>query len=353
MWRFPFDLCQPGAVFLASTLSLVAVAVSLAAAPAPATEVKPVQVEVDAPVGCANANDFLNSLQSRIHLVRQATEDEPHTTLQVRLTEIRRNVLGELRLVDERGEIRTRKVQGANCDVVVQALSLAAAVALDPNVLLSEPEPLPATTTTDGASPPPAIVPAAEESVDSRKTTDALSSLAFPSGRRFELGAASVGSFLLSSGISPGIAAFGRWTPAGSGRFRPTLGTAVIYLRNDVPRSSGAAQASLTGLVVTLCGAGWSASLIRVKLCGLVMAGWLSVSGQQVASPSSVDLLWLSAGALVRAAVLLGRGFSLDLEVGASAPFIRREFYTTLPSHVVEKTPTISPMAGLGLVYGF
>jgi hypothetical protein len=83
------------------------------------------------------------------------------------------------------------------------------------------------------------------------------------------------------------------------------------------------------------------------------MAGLLSVSGYQVVHTSSVDLLWLSAGAVLRTAVHLGRGFSLDLEAGASAPLIRREFYTTLPSHVVEKTPTISPVVGLGLAYGF
>jgi hypothetical protein len=272
------------------------------------------------------------------------------------LIEIRRYVLGELRIVDDRGGIRTRRVQGSNCDVVVQALSLAAAVALDPSVLLSDPAPVPAATTTGEATPPPAVIPAAPaaaESVEVRKTTDALPSPAVQRSRRFELGAASVGSFVLSSGISPGIAVLGRWTPAGSGRFRPTFGTAVIYLRNDVLRSSGAAQASLTGLVVTMCGTGWSASVIGVKLCGLVTAGWLSVSGQQVARTSSVDLLWLSAGALVRTAVSLGRGFSLDLEVGATAPFIRREFYTTLPSHVVEKTPVVSPIAGLGLAYAF
>ena len=128
---------------------------------------------------------------------------------------------------------------------------------------------------------------------------------------------------------------------------------AVTYLRNDVLRSPGAAQASLTGLVVTMCGIGWGASVVTVKPCGLVMAGLLSVSGHQVAHTSSVDLLWLSAGAVVRTAVRLGRGLFLDLEAGASLPFLRREFYTTLPSHVVEKTPTISPMAGLGLAYGF
>ena len=340
-------------MFLASTLSLVAVVASVAAIPDPVTEVKPVQVEIDAPAGCANANDFFSSLCSRTQLVRQATGDEPRTTLQVRLLEMRRYVLGELRMVDDRGVTDTRRVQGANCDDVVQALALAAAVALDPSVLLPATVTIPAPATTSPASPTPTIAPTVVESVNIRKPVDPPSSSASRIDPRLELGAASVGSVLLSSGISPGMAVFGRWTPAGRGWFRPTLGMAVTYLRNDVLGSPGAAQAGLTGLVVTLCGMSWGVSIMTVKPCGLVMAGLLSVSGHQVARTSSVDLLWLSAGAVVRSAVYLGDGLSLDLEAGVSAPFFSREFYTTLPSHVVDKTPTLSPVVGLGLAYGF
>ncbi len=340
-------------MFLAITLSLVAAVAGLAAVPDPATEVKPVQVVVDAPEGCANADDFFSSLRFRTHLVRQATGDEPRTTLRVRLIETRRYVLGELRMVDDRGGTDTRRVQGANCDDVVQALSLAAAVALDPSVLLPPTVTIPAPAAAAPVSSPPTIAPAVAEPVDVRKPAVSPPLLASQSGPRFELGAASVGSVFLSSGISPGMAVFGRWTPAGRGRFRPTVGVAVTYLRNDILRSPGAAQASLTGLVVTVCGMVWGARSITVEPCGLVMTGLLSVSGHQVEHTSSVHLLWLSAGAVVRTSVHLGRGFSLDLEVGASAPFIKREFYTTLPSHVVEKTPTISPVAGLGLAYGF
>jgi hypothetical protein len=352
-----FDLCQPRNVFLAGTLSVVAwgLALGLAAASGPSTEAKPVQVEIEAPSGCANANDFLKSLQARSHLVRQATGDEPRTTLQVRLIEMRRYVLGELRMLDDSGAIHTRKMQGANCDDVVEALSLAAAVALDPSVLLAEPAPV-ATSAAAPAAPanvPPTTVPAVRSPVDVQRTTDAVASPASHEGHRFELGAAAVGSMVLSSGMSPGLSVFGRWTPAGSDRFRPTMGMAVTYLRNDVLGSPAAAQASLTGLVLTLCGEGWGARALSVKPCGLVMAGLLSVSGRQVVHSSSVDVFWLGAGADVRTAVRLGLGFSLELEAGASAAFIRREFYTTLPSHVVEKTATISPLASLGLAYGF
>jgi len=351
-WTHRWVLCQPRVVFLASTIPLFAAVVGLATTPDPATKVKPVQVEIDAPKGCANADGFFSSLQFRTSLVRRATADEPRTILQVRLLETRRYVLGELRMVDDRGGTDTRRVQGPNCDDVVQALSLAAAVALDPGVLLHATVTIPAPEATTPANPPPSIAPAVVQPVDVR-TPSSPSSNNSRRNPRFELGAASVGSVFLSSSVSPGMAVFGRWTPTGSGWFRPTVGMAFTYLRNDVLGSPGAAEASLSGLIVTICGIGWSASVITVKPCGLAMAGMLSVRGHQVARPSSVDVLWLSAGAAVRTKVYLGRSLSLDLEVGASAPFLRREFYTTLPSNVVEKTPALSPLAGLGLAYGF
>ena len=164
-------------MYLATTLSLLAAAANLAA-PDPATEVKPVQVVVDAPLGCADAIDFFSSLRSRTQLVRQAMGDEPRTTLQVRLLEMRRYVLGELRMVDNRGETDTRRVQGANCGDVVQALALAAAVALDPSVLLPATVTIPAPETTAPANPPPTIAQAVVEPVEVRKPADSPSSSA-------------------------------------------------------------------------------------------------------------------------------------------------------------------------------
>ena len=339
-------------MFLATALPFLAAVAGLAAAPDPPTEVKPVQVEVDAPTGCANAKDFLNHLRLRTHLVRQATGDEPHTTLEVRLVEMRRQVTGELRVVDDRGESDTRKVQGANCDDVVQALALAAAVALDPNVLLPTAVTTQTPATAVPSSPPPASAPAAVERVDVPKSIAVPEADASRIEPRFALGAASMASVVISSSISPGVELFGRWTPVHSGAFRPTVGLAAFYLRNDLLGSPGAAQASLAGLAATLCGTGWGPGRINFKPCALLMGGLLSVRGQQAILTSSVDLLWLSAGVVARTSVHLGRGFSLDLEAGVSAPFFKREFYTTLPSHVVEKTSTMSPVAGVGLDYG-
>lgn len=352
MWHLWFHMCQPRVVFLASTLSLFAAVVSVTAPSGP-TEVKPVQVEIDSPEGCGSAEDFFVSLRSRTSLVRKATDGEPRTTLHVRLLGMRHHVLGELRMVSDRGGTDTRRVQGPNCEDVLQALSLAAAVALDPSVLLPPivTTPAPAPTVVDPS--PPALSLPESKSAAPPKAVDAPPSPISPGGSPFELGAAAAGATLLSSGPSPGLSIFGRWTPAGSGAFQPTVGMAVTHFRNDILMSPGAAQSTLTGLAVTVCGAGWRGSLIGVKPCLLGMAGVLSVSGQHVARVSTVDVFWISAGAVMRTAFRLGGGFSLDLEAGASMPFIRREFYTTLPSHVVAKTAVISPVVGLGISYNF
>jgi hypothetical protein len=128
---------------------------------------------------------------------------------------------------------------------------------------------------------------------------------------------------------------------------------AVTYLRNDILMAPGAAQATLAGLAMTGCVAGWRGNVIALKPCLLGMAAGLFVSGQHGVRTNTVGLLWLSAGSVMRAAIRLGGGFSLDLEVGASVPFVRREFYTTLPGHVVDKTAVISPVFGLGVSYAF
>ncbi len=341
---------QTKCVVLASAFPFLVV--SLAGATESATALKPIQVQMEAPAGCANAEDFFSSLLSRTSLVRQAAEGEPHTTIQVRLIEMPRYVLGELRIVDDRGETDARKVQGATCDDVVQAVALAAAVALDPSVLLPPTVAIPAPAKDAPASTEPHMAPEAVPPQDVREPKDSGGRV-LRSEQRFELGAALAGSLVVSTGMSPGLTIFGRWTPAGRSLLRPTLGLAVTYFRNDVLVSPGAAQATLGALAVTLCATVLSGRIVTIKPCGLIAGGLLSVQGYQVVHTSSVNLPWFSAGAVARTGVHFGGAYSLDFEAGISAAVPKREFYTTLPTHVVERTPTFSPIASLGLAYAF
>ena len=349
-------------MLLASYLSLLAVAASGLAAPDLAKEAKPVQVEFDAPTGCSGADAFFRSLSSRTDMVRQADGSEPHTTLQVRLTRTRGRVLGELRVVDDRGGTDTRKMQGATCDDVVQALSLTAALAMDPSALLSAPAtaPVPEATGLSGTETSAARLAANplatrnRSEADLRKAVDDVSaSNAATYVPRFEVGASTLGTTLLTSRANPGIAVSSRWTLDGQGVLRTTLGLAIAYLRNDAMQSPGPVQVSLTEGVATACPLRLSASILTFQPCALMAAGWFTASGRQGMHNYHVGHLWLSAGGSLRMAAALGHGLSLDLEGGVVAPFFKRRYYSTTPDQVVGETPSISPIISLGLSYGF
>ena len=350
-------LCHRSSVLLASYLSLLAVAAAGLATPDPDNGAKPVQVEFDAPAGCSGAEAFLSSLRSRTEAVREYDGNEPHTTLHIRLTRMHGRVLGELRVVDDRGGTDTRKMQGASCDDVVQALSLTAALAMDPSALISAPASAPGPTVTaapaaeadatpDVSNPPDTPKPSEAEVRKMAEVPDATASRANLLVPRFELGAGALGTALLTSRASPGIAVYSRWTLAGSGVLRATLGLAFVYARNDALRSPGGVQVSLTGLAATACPLRLSAGILTIQPCALMVVGWFSASGRQATHNYDVNHLWLSAGGGLHVSALVSEGLSLDLDGGISAPFIKRAFFATTRDNVVGENPSISPASG-------
>jgi len=343
-------------VLLAGYFSLIIATVAGPVAPESGTGAKPVQVVFDAPEGCSGAGAFFKTLRSRTDRVRQAEGKEPRTTLQVRLTRSRGQVVGELRMADDRGGGDTRKVQGANCDEVVQALSLTAALALDPSALNSAPvtTAVPVSSTSSAPAPVPPVAPAVTKKppAEPSPSPDSISARASRPVPSVELGAGPVGATVLSGSYSFGVEVFARKIFAGKGSFRPTLGLAVAYLRNDVLQTPQDVQVGLAGLAGTVCPLRWTSGVLTFQPCGLFLAGWLSASGRQVTQSRTVDRLWLSAGGVARAAVLFGRGISVELEGGLSAPLLKRRFYATVPSNVVAETPKITPIVGLRLTFG-
>jgi hypothetical protein len=102
----------------------------------------PIRVEFEAPAGCSGSSQFYQGIRARTKRVALAGRGEAGLTLRVRLRQSASHVHGELQVIDEEGATDTREVDGATCAEVVEALSLTAALAVDPTAALS-PAPAP------------------------------------------------------------------------------------------------------------------------------------------------------------------------------------------------------------------
>ena len=127
------------------------------------------------------------------------------------------------------------------------------------------------------------------------------------------------------------------------------LGVALLHVPNDFLLASPDVVVRWTAVALTACPPIGLGGRFQIQPCLLGMGGWLTAREQAVANPSSVGRTWWSAGALVRATLPLGGGFSIDLDVGVSVPFVKRRFIVTSPDSTVGETPSVSTVAGIGV----
>lgn len=361
------DPCQRSLVFAPGYLCLILAA----AVPEAATVTRPVEVQFEAPTDCGGKDAFFARLHARTEHVRVAEDDEPRTTFQVRLSRERARVVGELRIIGDGGTTDTRKVQGLSCDDVLQALSLTAALALDPTAVLfvspmasdaeatsagmpAGPEPSPISS-ADQAPAPVVDKPTAPPAPKASEPAVAASTSTSPPRHvpSVEVGAGVVGLSLLSGGYSVG-AALSLYKSLGTGEvFRPAIGLTLIYARHDVGHTPSSAAATLLAGGVLLCPVRVGASVFAFQPCAALWGGVLEAMGRELTQEERVSRPWLSMGLSLRSLVSLGRGLALQVEGGFQVPLLRRRYFATLPSNVIAETPTLSPVVGVSLTYGF
>jgi hypothetical protein len=163
-----------------TALLLAPLTVSATGAAAEQPRAEPVRVDIQAPSDCADGILFLDEVRSRTPLVRAAVEGEPARVFRVTVT--RDGAVARGTLVVQEGDHAStpRRVLGASCEEVVQALALVAALAVDPLAsmvprLQGEKPATPGTTAPPALSPavpstaaPPALPVAAPRPNDSR-----------------------------------------------------------------------------------------------------------------------------------------------------------------------------------------
>jgi hypothetical protein len=329
-------------------------------------------VEFDAPAGCSSADAFYAGVMARSDRARRAGAGEEGVRLGVRITRAGGKVHGELRVLDGRADLETRKVEGSRCDEVVEVLSLTAALAIDPGARVASvpaaaapasvsaspaptagaaaPSPTPAPRPApEPVPPPPEAPPAASAAVAAAAEASAPGVTTARAPYAFTIGVGARTTETVSPSFGGAVSVrLERTAPSGRG---PSLALAGSYVSNEL-FSPAAELASTYAAAELLACPGWSAgTAVVVEPCAEAVGGWLTATDRAVTNPRAVGRTWGSLGALVRAALRVGAGFALELEGGLTVPVVERRFITTTPERTVGQTPAISGTIGLGITF--
>lgn len=300
-----------------------------------------VRVSYDAPATCPTQAAFYEAVRARTDHVREAASDEPALDVNVRVSRTERGFVGEVREAMNHTESSARSVDGATCKEVVEALSLTVALSVDPNAHAPTPTPAPAPPKATAAECPP--IPEAPP-VAAVTTEPPL---------ELELGLSALATEVLNSDFSAGGELSAKFLRKLAENRSAALELSLLFAATASSSPTADHRADLEGLSLAICPVRWQFGSVELGPCALGIAGVLEATGRGVAEPQTITRSWWSAGLDVQLSAVLGSGFVLESGLGASAPLVKRKFYLNVPAQIVAETPTIAPMAHIGLGFRF
>jgi hypothetical protein len=231
------------------------------------------------------------------------------------------------------GPTQQRHVDGACADVVA-ALSLIAALALDPTASTSPaptPPPTPTPTEAAGTKPeaakPPATAPAAPPSKTGEHAAPASDELP-PEAElakhdwRWSIGAGAGLTGGVATALLVSVPVFVDVAQVSRGLASPALRLRFEHASAD----EGGARFTWTTGSLDGCPIAVATGPVRMWPCARIAAGTLAATGD-VAQARSAGRPWLSAAAVARVRVSLVGGLFLEVEGEVLAPFVRDRFY--------------------------
>lgn len=288
--------------------------------------VETVSLDYESIAGCPAARAFSDEVRARTRKAIFA-ESVRGRRLVVRLEREDETIVGRLRIVDPLGETSERRIDGEQCEEVVSALALAAALAIDPEASTApradlRPPPPPPTRPPLGAQPP---APRAE--------SGARLSLALGLSAGAVRGPAS--ETLFAAG--PSVEAFreGRgWQPA----LRLTvLAAETGVLGPSAELATFRWAAARTELCPHRLGLG---PALTLRACALVDAGVLYARGDAAEEPGSATRSWAALGLGLGGDVRLTQRISLFFSIGESLNLTRDDFvFLETPKRHVHEVP--------------
>jgi hypothetical protein len=278
--------------------------------------------------GCGDAQAFSSELKSRTALLRDADRDEHAITFIVETFREADRVHGQLTVRKPDGELSVREVPGASCEEVESAMTLIAALMVDP---------LAAGLTTERQP---------TRKVD-KATSSSLASSAPPGwSLRIEH------RLIAQGAVAPGLA----WGQAGrllvtreSRGWRPAFGLSAHFTEATSVAVQGSAELEWAAVQGSLCPlgvefrGGWD-----LRGCAVIQLGSLRGSGFRTESAATKSILWSSAGAQLEARFQLWEPLWVGWEGSLTFPFTRERFYLQ-SGETLHRVPAWGVSSGVGL----
>ena len=315
---------------------------------------RPTAVSFSATEGCPPRERFEQELVFRTKKVRLVAPEEATATLDVSLTSVGKRFFGRLLVRTADGKTVEKSLQGPRSETVTAALSLAAALLLDPEASLApvpetlppvEPPPAPLTVEAkpDPApeAPPPAAPPPA---------VIAPSPSPPPGNGQQRVAGAVFAQGLLSSSVSgqvDGGGGLGGELELGSAAGWGVVSrlTASVCSGRTVASTAGSASWPLAGVGTLGVGASWRFGWLRPELGATAQLSTLGITGLG-ADQNLASQRWLLA--IGPHAALSASFFGWRLGVLGVAAFpLNREQYEIDPDGLVFQVPSVAAVGQL------
>ncbi len=351
---FPFATRCSLVVRRAWTLGLGGVIALIAAAPFPATAWAasdtpiPFHIDYSAPASCPSQDNVVRGIRGWSERLRPMDGDTSAALVQIQAEHRGSNIVGRLRVRAKDGTESKREVSAEQCEEVVAALSLAAALSLDP-LILPDTTASPASTTQ---TPEPTRSPALPSSDQDRNRVGRTSATnERTNSKQWGAGLVAGGMTALAPGLIWGGGVFlAHEDPLPQRLSLGIRATLSSWLSNAVHVDPGRAEfrAYLARAEGCLRLPALAAKKIVISSCGAIEAGALWGKGGDIGVADTRTRPWVAPVILGRLHWSLGRGVWVDASGDVLFPLVRDTFLFDQPRTEIHKVPA----AGTGFRFG-
>ncbi|MDQ2646484.1 MAG: hypothetical protein M3020_21925 [Myxococcota bacterium] len=341
--------------------------VSLSFAEPAASDPQPFRVTFSTAAGCGSAAAFEDEVLKRTDRLRLADSDEAALALNVELTRAAQGIEGRLTLRESDGHVTEREVPGGDCEEVLSAMALIAALTVDPLARPDREIPLARRQRNRRESQSPApprptrqspkrVIPKRELPKQGEEPAppspaepaNAEPGIGFGVGQRVTLQTA------VMPGTTLGLGAHAELAVTGPSLWSPRVRLSGIFSRSGaIDAERGRAEfdwitARLQGCPVRL---GFDRTW-NIRPCAYLDAGRLHGVGSQIEPNDQKSVFWTAAGVELSGELRLFGPLALGAELGILLPF-RRDRFLFEPDTELHEVPAagFSGAVGLGLLF--